>query len=267
MNKADRARELTAQATQELQASLERGHSDQLQAYLRAMAQFHDYSFGNVMLIVQQRPTATRVAGYKTWQKLGRQVRKGEKGIVIIAPMVFKRRPADTNTDDEHAIGFRATHVFDVAQTDGEPLPEPGQVTGDPQQHTDRLTTLVRSAGVTLRYATADELGGAEGVAQGGTMLLQRDLAPAHAFSVLVHEFAHELLHHSGETRRPSKTVRETEAEAVAYIVGHAIGLENGTAATDYIQLYEGDVKTLTASLNRIQKAATRILTGLLNEE
>src|SRR5713226_9007265 len=96
--------------------------SETFGAWLRARAAFHDYSFGNVCLIVSQRPDATQVAGYKTWQRLGRQVRKGEHGIRILAPCVVKR---ETNTGEEaRAMFFRTVSVFDVAQTDGEPLPE-----------------------------------------------------------------------------------------------------------------------------------------------
>src|SRR5438034_10369906 len=101
--------------------------SETFAAWLRARAAFHDYSFANVCLIVSQRPDATRVAGYKTWQKLGRQVRKGEHGIRILAPCRVKVAEADQHADKRDAyrvVGFRCVSVFDVAQTEGEPLPE-----------------------------------------------------------------------------------------------------------------------------------------------
>src|SRR5438034_3317719 len=99
--------------------------SETFAAWLRARAAFHDYSFANVCLIVSQRPDATQVAGYKAWQKLGRQVRKGEHGIRILAPCRVKA--AETNAaggerDVYRVVGFRSVAVFDVAQTDGEPL-------------------------------------------------------------------------------------------------------------------------------------------------
>jgi hypothetical protein len=108
---------------------------------------------------------------------------------------------------------------------------------------------------------------GADGVSRGGRISIRPGLAPAQEFSVIVHELAHELLHR-GEDRPQSKTVRETEAEAVAFVVCQAIGLETGTAASDYIQLYDGKTDTLAASLNRIQYIASEIIMSItFNEE
>src|SRR5205823_1691729 len=101
--------------------------SETFAAWLRARAAFHDYSFANVCLIVSQRPDATRVAGYRTWQKLGRQVRKGEHGIRILAPCRIKTDPSKETGEPQNAyrlVGFRAVAVFDVAQTDGEAVPD-----------------------------------------------------------------------------------------------------------------------------------------------
>src|SRR5438876_3278169 len=110
------ARERLAEAVERM------ADSETFAAWLRARAAFHDYSFANVCLIISQRPDASRVAGYKTWQRLGRQVRKGEHGIRILAPCVVKRQT--DQREEEPARFFRAVSVFDVAQTDGEPLPE-----------------------------------------------------------------------------------------------------------------------------------------------
>src|SRR3954464_9143746 len=101
--------------------------SDTFRAYLTAQARFHNYSWGNVLLILGQRPDASRVAGYRTWQSLGRQVRRGEKAIRIIAPAYYKKKERDEQTgeDTERQVTFfRGVSVFDVSQTDGAPLPE-----------------------------------------------------------------------------------------------------------------------------------------------
>src|SRR5215207_1437335 len=101
--------------------------SDTFRAYLSAQARFHNYSFGNVLLILSQRPESTRVAGYRTWQSLDRHVMKGEKAIRIIAPAYYKRREVDEQTGDEverQVTFFRSAAVFDYGQTDGKPLPE-----------------------------------------------------------------------------------------------------------------------------------------------
>jgi len=257
--KLEQAKSIADSALKKLAAALEHGKSETLTAYLAAMARFHNYSFGNVMLIASQYPEATYVAGFRTWKKLGRWVRKGEKGIVIIAPMVGKK--ADDNGDEDTVCMFRAVHVFDVSQTDGDELPELKRVQGDPVGYTTMLKAAVEQRGIALQYK--DDLGGADGSSSGGTISLMEGLPPAEEFSILVHEFAHEMLHHGNGDRPESKAVRETEAEAVAFVVTQAVGLETGSAAADYIQLYNGDEKVLAMSLDRIQKTAAEILAAL----
>src|SRR6266849_7995518 len=93
--KLEEIRNKTKEATDYLVQSLEAGHSEVLTQYLNAMARFHTYSFGNIMLIARQKPTATRVAGIRTWNSLGRFVKRGEKGILILAPMVGRKKPTD----------------------------------------------------------------------------------------------------------------------------------------------------------------------------
>ena len=107
-SKAEFVREVTQRSLDELSQQLEAGNSQQLDAYLRAMGQFHRYSFNNVMLIVSQRPGATQVAGFHTWRKLGRAVKKGEKGIAIFAPMKIKPRARDDTASEEDKESLRA---------------------------------------------------------------------------------------------------------------------------------------------------------------
>jgi hypothetical protein len=257
--KADEAKKLANGALEDLATALKNGKSETLTAYLGALARFHDYSFGNVMLIAMQKPDATHVAGFQTWKKLGRWVNKGEKGIVIIAPLVGKKR--DASEEEGPALyGFRAVYVFDISQTDGEPLPDLASTQGDPGPYTGRLKALVAARGIELHYEA--DLGGALGQSAGGTIRILQDLEPAEEFAVLVHEVAHELLHHNNG-RRPPKLVRETEAEAVAAVVSQAVGLQSTAAASDYIQLYQGSSETLADSLQHIQQAATLIIEAL----
>jgi antirestriction protein ArdC len=234
------------------------------------MARFHQYSFGNVMLIALQKPEATKVAGFRTWKTLGRFVKKGEKGIVIIAPMMIMPKEQDgsdkPDSQDEARplLRFKTVYVFDVSQTDGEPLPEFARVGGNPNGHTERLKVLVTTKGIALEYA--DSLGGPDGLSCIGTIRLRNGLTPAEEFSVLTHELAHEILHQSDRRKETTKTIRETEAESVAFVVCQAIGLETGTAAADYIRLYNGDADTLAESLDHIQKTAAAILAAIMNE-
>src|ERR1700676_1548670 len=134
----DQAKSLSQNALDQLMDALERGHSQTLLAYLRTMARFHRYSWGNILLIYSQRPNATHVAGFHAWLKLRRYVRKGEKGIVILAPMVGRKSASDELVEDDktRGFGFRAAHVFDLNQTDGEPLAEFATVGGDPRNYT-----------------------------------------------------------------------------------------------------------------------------------
>jgi hypothetical protein len=112
-----------------LVAALESGHSEVLTTYLGAMAKFHAYSFGNIMLIARQKPEATNVAGLRTWNSLGRFVKRGEKGIFILAPMIGKKRneeEAKADTDNKsngeaRLYGFRAVYVFDRLSRDLRP--------------------------------------------------------------------------------------------------------------------------------------------------
>lgn len=260
VSRVDSAREAVSHAVDELVAQLEAGRSAGLTAYLAAVGRFHRYSFGNILLILSQRPDASRVAGFHTWKSMGRSVKKGEKGIVIIAPMILKPKEGAESLDQEadKVVRFRAAYVFDLAQTEGEALPTLDRTGGDPGQHLAMLEAAVRADGIVLE--TVGSLGGADGVSMGGSIRVVAGLAPAERFSVLAHEWAHEILHQADRESRPSKKVRETEAEAVAFVVSHAFGLETGTAAADYIQLYEGNRETLTASLGRIQQAASKII-------
>jgi antirestriction protein ArdC len=259
--KAEKAKKIADQALQQLADALTRGKSEALTQYLAMLGRFHRYSFGNVLLILSQKPDATHVAGFSTWKQIGRFVKKGEKGIVIIATMTIRPREEDTLLENSKPIlRFRGVHVFDVSQTDGQPLPEPSQVQGDPSEYLSILKQSIAERGITL-----DDLDlppDADGVSRGGRISIRPGLAPAQEFSVTVHELAHELLHR-GESRPTSKTVRETEAEAVAFVVTSAIGLDTGSAAADYIQIYNGKTETLAASLDRIQHTAAEIIAAL----
>jgi N-terminal domain of anti-restriction factor ArdC len=107
--KSEQSKEITEKATEQLVAALQQGHSEALTSYLKAIGRFHRYSLHNVLLIALQKPNASHVAGFHTWNELGRFVKKGEKGIMILAPVV--RRKAENSDDDEnessHIAGFR----------------------------------------------------------------------------------------------------------------------------------------------------------------
>ncbi len=219
-----------------------------------------------------QRPTATRVAGFGTWKELGRFVKRGEKGIQILAPVVgYRRRKEDTEQETDGKpqrvlIGFRAVYVWDHAQTDGADLPEFNHtITGDVGGNHDRLMEFLASQNIALEFN--ERITPALGVSYGGKIALLPGQSKAEEFTTLVHETAHELLHKAERRTMTTATVRETEAEAVAFIVGQAVGLEMGTASSDYIQLYHGNAALLAESLEIVQRTSAVILAAIRPEE
>jgi antirestriction protein ArdC len=259
----------TKEAVNYLVQSLEDGQSSVLRQYLRAMAKFRNYSFGNILLIARQKPDATNVAGLRTWNSLGRFVRRGEKGIFILAPMVGNKRNkdenAEQNTDAKETqrtlYGFRGVYVFDITQTEGKELPTLTEVNGDVSGYRERLFKFVDAQSVELSFS--ERIAPAKGLSYGGKITLLSGMQPAEEFSTLTHEIAHEMLHRGDRRTLTTKQVRETEAEAVAFVVCQAIGLDTGTASADYIQLWHGDADLLRESLEAVQQTAAVILGGI----
>jgi len=274
-HKPQTSREVIQANVQLLIEQLEAGQSEGLTAYLTAMGRFHNYSFGNILEIARQKPDATRVAGLFAWNQLGRKVKKGEKGIRILAPMIGTRKKKDTepNKSKDPAavnapvlVGFRAVYVFDVSQTEGAPLPAFTEGTkGEVGEYRERLIdfTIAQEIQVEFKESIAPALG----MSYGGRIAIFPGQEPAEEFSTLVHELAHEMLHKAERRTATTKTVRETEAEAIAFVVSQAIGLDAGRASADYIQLYHGNATLLTESLEVIQRTAALILSAIETEQ
>jgi antirestriction protein ArdC len=234
--KVEQAKQIASNAIEQLKQALETGHSVRLREYLAAMARFRCYSWHNAMLIASQKPNATHVAGFHAWHNLGRFVKKGEKGILILAPIIRKKAENNGETEPDEsstAVGFRAAYVFDISQTDGQPLPEIGSVNGDPREHRERLGKFVSEQGIALEYS--EEIAPARGTSSGGKITLLPGQSPAEEFATLAHEVAHEMMHRDQRRASTTKRLRETEAEAIAFVVCQAIGLETGTASVDYV--------------------------------
>jgi len=250
---------------------LEQGKSETLTAYLGAMAHFHNYSFGNILSIAHHRPDATHVAGIRTWNELGRFVMKGQKGIPILAPMIGTKRQQHDEPQDSGEkpaptlIGFRRVFVFDILQTDGADLPQPAKVSGEVGNYRDRLFEFVERQGIALEFN--ERIAPAQGASYGGKIVLLPGQTKAEEFATLVHEVSHEMLHRAERRIMTTKTVRETEAEAIAFIISRAVGLDTGSASADYISLYHGNAELLTESLTVIQQASSTILDALFAEE
>src|ERR1700733_261805 len=262
------AKEVIAVNVQSLIEQLEAGHSDALTAYLNAMSRFHNYSLGNILEIARQKPDATRIAGFWKWKELGRSVRKGEKGIRILAPIVGikrkKKEEAEKDITKQNVpvlVGFRSAYVFDVAQTEGAELPAMREISGDVGENRDRLIFFIERQGIELVFT--ERIAPALGMSYGGRIAILPGQSEAEEFSTLVHELAHEMLHKAERRTTTTKVVRETEAEAIAFVIGKAVGLETGSASADYIQLYHGNASLLAESLEVIQQTSAVILAAL----
>lgn len=247
---------------------------------LDVAARFHRYSANNVLLISVQRPDATRVAGYQTWRELGRQVRKGETGIAILAPVTVRRRDGDTGRDTDREPrateeasgvptpkvlrGFRVTHVFDVSQTDGPPLPDvrPELLDGGaPLGLWADLLDLIEVNGYDFNWVDVSPANGrTDHAAQ--TVVLRPDLTGAQSVKTLAHELAHVLLHHPRDLPAGFTRARaEVEAESVAYVVCAAHGLATGDYTVPYVAGWaDGDRDLIRDTSSRVLATAREIL-------
>jgi antirestriction protein ArdC len=237
-------------------------NSDEWRRWLDVAARFHDYSFGNQLLIAVQRPDATRVAGYKSWQSLGRQVRRGERGIKIFAPMVVKDR--DTEDDEATRLLFRVVHVFALEQTDGEALPEvewPILATISDDRLPEQLRRVAESLGLTVE-ATPDSVNGARGwyEPERKRITIVDSFPLASQARTMLHELAHSLdpgcHEHRADTTRAE---RELVAESAAYLVGRRLGLGMDDCSAFYVASWGGQPKALEAIAGRVLEVAARL--------
>jgi hypothetical protein len=274
MKKED-AVELADKCLKELAASLEQGQTEVLEKYLSALARFHHYSFGNMMMIMAQFPEASKVAGFHTWRKLGRSVKKGESGIAILAPMIGQKKDegeSDHRSDvsgakSKSVFGFRAVHVFDISQTEGDELPKLSEIKGSAEHNLWFLESVFSTLNIKLETRPMPE--GIRGASLGGHVIVKEGLDKSMRFRVLAHELSHELFGHKDMIRNDGiekHSMIETEAEAVAFVVCKAYGVDTQALSSEYIRLHRGDHKLLLASLDRIQQTATRII-GLIEDD
>ena len=265
--------------------------TDAWRAMLDTAAKFHTYSLGNLLLIGLQAPTATRVAGFRTWQSLGRQVRKGEKGIAILAPCTYRAKrtedapdaPDGQDTDSsasgggpgedddrrhgrkQQVRGFRRAYVFDVAQTDGEPLAEvaPALLTGEaPADLWDGLAAQVAAHGYTLERGDCRGANGSTDPTT-RTVRVRADVGDAQAAKTLAHELGHIECGHVVHlpTYVTCRDRCEVEAESVAYVVTAAAGLDTSGYTFAYVAGWAGgDVAKVRQAADTVTKAARTIL-------
>ena len=240
---------------QELAAATDAARvSAEMRRYLETCARFHNYSWHNIWLILICCPHATRVAGFRKWQSMNRFVRKGEKGIPILAPILVREEQQDNEGTQQFLRGFKVVYVFDVSQTEGEPLPEPPDWKS-PEKNEElagRLIAFAQEKGITVTEMVLE--GETQGVSKGGVI----EIDPAAGTKTLIHEIAHELMHRD-EDRPISSAIRELEAEAVAFVVGRHFGLE-ATGSPNYIALHGANAPTLMEHLEKIIDTTSQII-------
>lgn len=235
---------------------------------LKFKAKFYRYSFNNALLIYLQRPDATLVAGYKHWQELGRQVRKGETSIAILAPIVCKMRDEESGEGVRQVIGFRSARVFDVSQTDGDSMPElpqPVLLTEDSeaiQGALERAEALATSKGFPISYQ--DLRGGALGAfsVTKRTIKLRCDLPPLQTLKTLVHELAHGLMHADPKVGEKRHLI-ELEAESCAFLVLHDLGLDTSRYTFPYLANWAEDPAELLVAGEKAARVAEEVLSAL----
>ncbi len=239
---------------------------------LQVAAKFHNYSFNNQLLIYLQCPEATRVAGYRAWQRLGRQVRKGERGIKILAPCRKRVSPVEPEGEQDQVerieilTGFRVVHVFDLSQTEGDELADvrPKRLTGGvPHQLVDALEWRVTDEGFTLRReAIARWARNGYVDFERRLIVLRDDVSGAQAAKTLIHELAHVLLHR--DTDLSEREIAEVEAESVAFVVSSALGLDTSDYSFAYVARWGGgDAELVAATAERVVAAARDLLDSI----
>jgi hypothetical protein len=263
------------EARERLQRELEKlTQSDEWRRWLDCRAAFHTYSFHNTLLIVSQKPHATRCAGFKTWKKLERNVRKGETAIWIWAPMVVKDR--DAADPDARRMIFRPVPVFDVSQTDGEPLPELERepISGD--SHADYLPTLeafAQSIGHPVEYVANGHAIGELGSCGPDWIKVAADCPANQRVRVLLHELAHALgVHYArfpgdDDPERFPRDVAEIMVESAAYVAASAVGLDTSGETIGYVAGWaKGSPARIEAVAHQVD-ALARKLEGALGLE
>ncbi|MGW6130803.1 ArdC-like ssDNA-binding domain-containing protein [Cellulomonas sp. NPDC055163] len=275
---------LEALHEQLITAVTELASSDAWMRMLQMAARFHDYSPSNILLIGAQRPDATRVAGIRTWNALGRRVRKGEHGIAILAPCIYRAdtpdrsstpsgdrpsdpaasaRPDDGTPEAQRVLrGFRVVHTFDVSQTEGDPLPtvEPRELEGDaPDQLWEHLADLTADAGFQLERGPCSGANGYTDFTARVVRILDV-VSPAQAAKTLAHELGHIRADHQHRfteyaTNQTCRGQAEVEAESIAYLVTAEAGLDSTDYSARYVASWSG------GDPDRLRGAMTTVVT------
>ncbi len=282
----DKIKEYTDKLDQGLQTLVQ---GPEFANYLRTMAQFHNYSANNSLLIMIQKQDATQVASYTTWEKLGRNVKKGEKGIRIIAPSPYKthrlrdRIDPDTGKTVIGADGkpiqenveviipnFKIVTVFDITQTEGKELPEiVHELNGTKEDYDKMLTALQIFSPVPIEFERITN--GANGFysVSDKRIVIRDGMSETQSIKTICHEIAHSLIHSDAEQNRLSNSnTKEVEAESIAYVVCSHFGIDTSDYSFGYIAGWSKDknIAELKESMSIIRSTSAKIINGVEQE-
>ncbi len=248
--------------------------SESFKEFLQFSTKFRRYSFGNTLLIWSQRPSATRLAGMKAWNSMGRHVKKGEKGIAIFAPLMKKVKEYDNETDadaktetenkGERLVGFRAVYVWDIEQTDGKPVPElkteAPVMDGDPEM---LFVRILQASPVPVEYE--DIKGSAKGyyMPKEKKIVLSSRLKPEEKAKTLLHELAHHLSYSEASEGLPlglDRPAEEVIAEGVAFMASAHFGLDSSGYSFPYVASWSKNAEKVLSAGSAIRKVALQLI-------
>lgn len=281
MTEQEKLQEITEQLEQGVQEVFK---SDKYKALLDTMAKFPRYSVNNNILIMMQKPDASLCQGYNAWKRMGRNVRRGEKGIRIIAPSPYTVTQEYNKTDENGKVildkdgepvketkqvqftGFRVTTTFDISQTEGKELPSLGvsELKGSVENFQDFMKAIKEACPVPIGFE--DIKSGAKGYyhTQDKRIAIQSGMSELQTLKTVLHEMSHQILHSDADNKQ-SKSSKEVEAESVAYTVCKRYGLDTSDYSFSYVAGWSDgkDYKELKASLSTIQKTAGDIIAAI----
>jgi len=242
--------------------------SGEFQDFLAFTAKFRKYSFANTVLIWSQKPDATYVAGMKTWNSLGRKVKKGSKGIAIFAPMIGKKRRNEEEKskeaeEEKTLVGFRAVYVWDVSQTEGDPLPEMkmGKIHGD-RDGKALLEKILSSSPVPVTFEPLEDKRGAYFLKE-KKIIVSMDLNPVEQCKTLFHELAHHLALSTvmkEDFSSEGRSSHEVLAEGAAYMACSSFGIDSSEYSFSYLAAWSQDLKKVFSCGEGMKKIATRLV-------
>lgn len=242
--------------------------SENYKTYLRTMSKFHNYSINNSILIASQCPVATYVCGYRTWEKeFNRHVNKGEKGIMIYAPRIYKKKDEDGN--EEKVTIYRATYVFDISQTSGDELPKLIEnLDADVSDYQKIKKALVRVSPTPIDFEPVESSANGYYSPKEDRIVIDSSLSELQTVKTMIHEISHATLKHGTDECKTDRFTNEVQAESIAFLVTGLLGLDTSDYSFGYISSWSSDkeIQELKDSLEVITETSQGIFEELKSE-